>query len=65
MPHSGLASLEYVTQKDGYDFVVWLSCTGSFMSQCMRFTTMWCVRPAKPQMSLRIRAVWSEPLLVA
>ena len=23
------------------------------------------VRPAKPQISLRIRAVWSEPLLVA
>ena len=26
---------------------------------------MWYVRPAKPQISLRIRAVWSEPLLVA
>ena len=35
------------------------------MSQCMRFPTMWYVRPAKPQISLRIRAVWSEPLLVA
>ena len=31
----------------------------------MRFPTMWYVRPAKPQISLRIRAVWSEPLLVA
>ena len=30
----------------------------------MRFSTMWYVRPAKPQISLRIRAVWSEPLLV-
>ena len=30
------------------------------MSQCMRFPTMWYVRPAKPQISLRIRAVWSE-----
>ena len=31
------------------------------MSQCMRFPTMWYVRPAKPQISLRICAVWSEP----
>ena len=31
----------------------------------MRFPTMWYVRPAKPQISLRICAVWSEPLLVA
>ena len=30
----------------------------------MRFPTMWYVQPAKPQISLRIRAVWSEPLLV-
>ena len=27
------------------------------MSQCMRFPTMWYVRPAKPQISLRIRSV--------
>ena len=31
----------------------------------MRFPTMWYVRPAKPQISLRIRAARSEPLLVA
>ena len=30
----------------------------------MRFPTMWYVRSAKPQISLRTRAVWSEPLLV-
>ena len=35
------------------------------MSRGTRFPTMWYVRPAKPQISLRIRAVWSEPLLVA
>ena len=35
------------------------------MSRDMRFPSMWYVRPAKPQISLRIRAVWSEPLLVA
>ena len=28
-----------------------------YMSQCMRFPTMWYVQPAKPQISLRIRAV--------
>ena len=27
------------------------------MSQCMRFPTMWNVRPATPQISLRIRAI--------
>ena len=27
------------------------------LSQCMRFPTMWYVRPAKPQISLRIRTV--------
>ena len=35
------------------------------MSQCMRFPTMWYVRPGKPQISLHNPAVWSEPLLVA
>ena len=34
------------------------------LSQCLRFLTMWYVRPAKPQIRLRIRAVWSDPLLV-
>ena len=34
------------------DFLMaWTNC------QCMRFPTMWYVRPAKPQISLRIRAV--------
>ena len=35
------------------------------MSRDMRFQTMWYVRPAQAQTSLRIHAVWSEPLLVA
>ena len=35
------------------------------MSCDMRFQTMWYVRPAKPQISLRICAGWSEPFLVA
>ena len=35
-----------------------------YLSRDMRFPTMWYVRPAKPQTSLRIRAVWSESLLV-
>ena len=36
-----------------------------YVSNDMRFPTMWYVRPAKAQTSLRIRAVWSEPLLLA
>ena len=35
------------------------------MSHDMRFPTMWYVRPAKPQISLCIHTVWSEPLLVS
>ena len=35
-----------------------------YMSRIMGFPTMWYVRPAKAQSSLRIRAVWSEALLV-
>ena len=35
------------------------------MSRRMRFPTMWFVGPAKPQISLHIHAVSSEPLLVA
>ena len=46
--------------QDGASFVD-LIC---YLSRDMRFPTMWFVRPAKPQISLRIRAVWSEPLLV-
>ena len=34
------------------------------LSHDMGFPTICYVRPAKPQISLRIRAVWSEPLLV-
>ena len=34
-------------------------------SRDMRFQTMWYVPPAKPQINLCIRAVRSEPLLVA
>ena len=35
------------------------------MNRGMRFPTMWYVRPAKAQISLRIRADCSEPLLFA
>ena len=37
----------------------------NIMSRDMKFSTMSCVQPAKPQISLRIQAVWSELLLVA
>ena len=33
------------------------------LSRDIRFPTMWKVRPAKPQISLRIRAVCPEPCL--
>ena len=36
-----------------------------YLSRDTWFPTTWYVRPPKPQISLRIRAVWSEPLLVA
>ena len=36
-----------------------------YLSRDVRFPTMWYLRPAKPQISLRIRAVWSEPSLDA
>ena len=36
----------------------------NMLSRDMRFLTMSYVRPAKAQTSLRICAVWSEPLLV-
>ena len=36
-----------------------------YVSHDMRFPTMWYARPAKAQTSLRICAVWSEPLLLA
>ena len=42
-----------------------LSLTTENMNQDMRFPTMWYVRPVKPQISLRLRPVWSEHLLVA
>ena len=29
----------------------------NYLSQCMRFPTMWYVRPAKPRISLRICAI--------
>ena len=35
------------------------------MSHDLRFPITWYVRHAKPQISLRICAVWSEPLLIA
>ena len=35
------------------------------LSRDMRFPKTWYVRPARPKINLRIRAVLSEPLLVA
>ena len=43
----------------------WKCVPQTHWSRDMGFLTMWYVRPAKPQVSLRISAVGSEPLLVA
>ena len=48
-----------------YPSIVFLSIIQKDKSQCMRFPRMWYVRPAKGLIRLRIRTVWSEPLLVA
>ena len=55
--HDGRPNLEFHT--DGYSSVKRgiIDTRLNKMSQCMRFPTMWYVRPAKPQISLRIRAV--------
>ena len=46
--------------------LITISICGWFVfSRDMRFPKIWYVRPAKAQTSLRIRAVWSELLLVA
>ena len=37
----------------------------NILSRDMRIPTMWYVRPAKAQTSLRIRTCWPKPLLVA
>ena len=58
----GLAHIVKISKKGGGCSRMQISL---LMSQCMRFSTMWYVRPAKPPISLRICAVWSEPLLVA
>ena len=47
------------------EFVWDASNTTTKLSRDIRFPTMWYVWPAKAQISLRICAVWSEPLLVA
>ena len=39
-----------------YQFFVYAYFHLSQCNECMRFATMWYVQPAKPQISLRIRA---------
>ena len=43
-----------------------LQLTTNMVSKRVIWASAWDLQqPAKPQISLRIRAVWSEPLLVA
>ena len=51
--------------EDTWSIYVHMNLWVRYLSRDMRFPTMWFVWPAKPQISLRLRAVWSEPLLVA
>ena len=56
---SGHAHIDYIKKRD--------YSTSAFivhLSRDMRFPTMWYMRLAKAQTSLRIRTVWSEPLPV-
>ena len=45
--------------------IIYSSWGEMYLSRDKRFPTMWYVRPAKAQTSLRIQADLSEPLLVA
>ena len=42
---------------EGTIFILIIAPAFIKMSQCMRFQTMWYVRPAKPEISLRMHAV--------
>ena len=37
----------------------------SYLSQCMRFPTMWYLRPAKPQISLHIMHIHQENMVLS
>ena len=76
LPNSNdIVSNKIYDKLDGFDFEIINSPfvdenvprstpLGVYMSRDMRFPTLWYTRPAKAQISLRVRAVWSEPLLV-
>ena len=58
-------SIKFDTAKSGWSIVYiegpQVIILKNYMRCDMRFPTMWYVRPAKAQISLRARAVWSEP----
>ena len=68
-PHATPSPRISAPKHDSYVIASWsviMSLTGQlYLSQCMSFLTIRYVPPAMPQISLRIRAAWSEPLLVA
>ena len=49
----------------GWNITSYSKWNWSFIIFLGWFLTMWYVRPAKAQTSMRVRSVWSEPLLVA
>ena len=62
---SGNTTITYCNPTNSTTNTERLEPSGRQLSRDMRFPTMWYVRPAKAQTSLRICAVWSKPLLVA
>ena len=60
-----MSYLDYIYHKYFDTLYAFWDLSKKQMSHGMGFPTMWYVRPAKPQISLHISAVSSEPLLVA
>ena len=52
-------------EKERADLLAWLSAAVLYLSHLMTKLTKWHVRPAKTQISLGIRPVWSESSLCA
>ena len=60
LTESELVSMKSHKSSDNFTLVSMTESQGlteSYMSQCMRFPTMWYVQPAKPQISLHMHAV--------
>ena len=52
MSHPDVTSYDNVNRRQNQS-----KCDKNHMSHCMKFPTMWYVRPGKPQISLRLHTV--------